>query len=139
MLKLAVLLLELIDVGGFDGVAHYQALSKLVDGGNLLASKVFEVLGRIAAFVAHLLNLKRVLQLCPLLLQLVVVVLKDLDELAEVLNLLTVEQFDFLDINAEIFWRADHLAQSAVFCGEVFDEVGQLVVLSHRLGVHLLH
>ena len=79
------------------------------------------------------------LHLCALLLELIVVVLKHLNELLVVLDPLLVVQLDGLKVHAKVVWHIGHFAELAIFSGQIIHGVRQSVDFTHQRGDFLLH
>ena len=77
------------------------------------------------------------LQFGPLLFQLVVIVLEDLDQLLEIVNLVLVVQLDLVQLDSVVVGHVGHLPQSAVFSDEVLHLVRKGIDLSDELSIFL--
>jgi len=79
-----------------------------------------------------------VLQARSLLLQSVVIVLQHLDQLLEVVNLLSVVKFDLFQVDAIVVGNSSHSSKSSVFGHEVLDMPAEVVQLVKQLNILLV-
>lgn len=136
-LKLLILLLDLVVVRWLKCITLDKTLSKLVNGVQLLFSESRNParVACVGVVAVHGLNFECVLQLGSLFLEFVVILLQDFNQLAEVFNLLSLQELDLLEVDTVVVRHSILLAQVAVFCCKVFNDVCKLIVLSHSDGV----
>lgn len=128
---------QLVDRRWLNSISTNDSLSKLVDCVQLILGQAGQPFLGIATVFGHVKQLQLVLELGSFFLELVVVLLQHLDQLAVVLNFLLVEQLDVLNLDSEVWRYLGHFPESAVLVSQVFNQARQAVVLLHQLYVVL--